>query len=343
MHVTPRFLKHSHESVINDVQFDFYGKRIATVSHDRSMKIWDIDSHGDWYMSADCRFNNFVFTRLSWAHPEFGQIIVSCSFSVVCVWEEQECELRDDFRCSTSWSVKFQISDSRFPIVDVKFAPQHLGLRFASVSQDGIIRVYEPSDASNLTYWPLLASFDPFQGHELRCLSWNSTFQDLPSILIGSSIGACIWTVPGTILPIQSHKDCLACVWAPNNGRSRQTLAAAFRGFGIRIYSFERGHSNDISFVDMPCNDSLSIYFNVFGNSLSVAEDNGNDQDCISIYRKNVSGEWKKVQLVFSDDNEEITSADAKQGIRVLSILNAVSSSSLLESKLVDDQSKSKK
>jgi nucleoporin SEH1 len=29
--------------------------------------------------------------RLSWAHPEFSQIVASCSFDrTVCIWEEDE-------------------------------------------------------------------------------------------------------------------------------------------------------------------------------------------------------------------------------------------------------------
>ena len=33
----------SHEDLIHDVQLDYYGKRMATCSSDRTVKIWDLN------------------------------------------------------------------------------------------------------------------------------------------------------------------------------------------------------------------------------------------------------------------------------------------------------------
>ena len=32
----------SHGDVVNDISFDFYGKRFATCSSDKDIKVWDL-------------------------------------------------------------------------------------------------------------------------------------------------------------------------------------------------------------------------------------------------------------------------------------------------------------
>ena len=57
----------------------------------------------------------------------------------------------------SKWLLRSQLVDSRSPVVDVKFAPRHLGLRVATASLDGCVRTYEAVDVMNLAYWPVSA------------------------------------------------------------------------------------------------------------------------------------------------------------------------------------------
>ena len=91
----------SHGDVVNDIAFDFYGKRFATCSNDKEIKIWDLvsDTNGDaaatssqakWQEQAIPRAHQESIWRISWAHPEFGQLFASCSQDkTVHIWEEQ--------------------------------------------------------------------------------------------------------------------------------------------------------------------------------------------------------------------------------------------------------------
>ena len=57
------------------------------------------------------------------------------------------------------WQKKAQLSDSKKSVNDVKFSPRHLGLKLATASADGILRIYEASDVFSLNYWPLQVLF----------------------------------------------------------------------------------------------------------------------------------------------------------------------------------------
>ena len=87
----------SHDDVVNDIAFDFYGKRFATCSSDKNIRVWDLkdagqESSGERYSCSEIpRAHQSAIWRLSWAHPEFGQLLASCSEDrTTCIWEEQE-------------------------------------------------------------------------------------------------------------------------------------------------------------------------------------------------------------------------------------------------------------
>ena len=121
--------------------------------------------------------------RIDWAHPEFGQLIASCSADKkVKIWEERlgvadgadgataqwvsggraACArhgaARAERGCPPQASV-CTLHDSRDQVRDVKFAPRHLGLRIAAGSYDGNVRIYEAADIMTLSSWSQLEDF----------------------------------------------------------------------------------------------------------------------------------------------------------------------------------------
>lgn len=60
------------------------------------------------------------------------------------------------------WQKKAQLSESKKAVNDVKFSPRYLGLKLATASADGTVRIYEASDVFSLNYWPLQVSFGFF-------------------------------------------------------------------------------------------------------------------------------------------------------------------------------------
>lgn len=52
------------------------------------------------------------------------------------------------------WVKKAVLSEStRSPVQDVKFAPKHVGFKLATGTKDGIVRIYECMDITNLSHW----------------------------------------------------------------------------------------------------------------------------------------------------------------------------------------------
>merc|ERR1711962_810674 len=90
--------------------------------------------------------------KVNWAHPEFGQVIATCSFDrTAAVWEEIVGEKSSGGL--NHWVKKTSLVDSRTSVTDVKFGPKHLGLILATCSADGTVRIYEAQDVMNLSQW----------------------------------------------------------------------------------------------------------------------------------------------------------------------------------------------
>lgn len=146
-----------HEELIHDIKYDFYGKHIATASSDQHIKVFDLDSTiSTWVLNDLWKAHDSLIVKVAWAHPEFSssKILASCSYDrTVKIWQEQPDELHGSGR---RWIKLATLAiESYGPIYDVVFAPSHLGLKLGCVGSDGIFRIYESLEPSDLTSWAL--------------------------------------------------------------------------------------------------------------------------------------------------------------------------------------------
>ncbi|EGW14431.1 Nucleoporin SEH1 [Cricetulus griseus] len=75
----PGSIEANHKDLIHDVSFDFHGHRMATCSSDQIIKVWDKSESGDWHCTASWKTHSGSVWHVTWAHPEFGQVLASCS------------------------------------------------------------------------------------------------------------------------------------------------------------------------------------------------------------------------------------------------------------------------
>lgn len=159
-----------HSDMIHDVAVDYYGRRVATASSDRLVKVFelsgdarthtaDLAGHAGPVRGARTRSgalaaaaarssrsapkgflcSRFALRRpvsiqvwsVSWAHPKFGHLIASCSFDArVIVWKEGD---------GGAWANVYASPDGLHgaSINSVAWAPHELGLVLACGSSDG--------------------------------------------------------------------------------------------------------------------------------------------------------------------------------------------------------------
>lgn len=166
-----------HEELVHDIKYDFYGRNVATASSDHHIKVFDLDpDSSEWVINDSWKAHDSLVVRVCWAHPEFSstKILASCSFDrTVKIWQEAPEELHGLGR---RWVKLATLAVELYsPIYDVEFAPPHLGLKIACIGSDGIVRVYESIEPSDLLAWNLTAEI-PLLTLQLPTKSLQSSF-----------------------------------------------------------------------------------------------------------------------------------------------------------------------
>lgn len=78
-----------HVDTIHDAQMDYFGKRLATCSSDRTIRIFKVEDDGQHTLIQELREHDGPVWMISWAHPSFGSMLASCSHDHrVIIWKE---------------------------------------------------------------------------------------------------------------------------------------------------------------------------------------------------------------------------------------------------------------
>lgn len=79
-----------HTDTVHDVQLDYYGRKLATASSDRTIRVFDIAGE-QLTLLATLQGHEGPVWQVSWSHPKFGNLLASCSFdNRVMIWKEQQ-------------------------------------------------------------------------------------------------------------------------------------------------------------------------------------------------------------------------------------------------------------
>jgi nucleoporin SEH1 len=225
-----QILSSLHSDYIHHVSFDNYGRRMATCSGDRIVRIWNLQGgsgNGNGAGNGSGIGGGGGFGHDGGGTPAAGTSttidgtsspnattgtswVVAAQFQAHrgpvthLSWSHAEfgtlvatCGSDYDVKVweerGQHWVARTNLTDARKPVTRVEFAPRHLGLQLATTSADGTCRIYEAVDLQNLSQWPLQGSFQAFSGGGITCLSWCTGRFEPPTVVVGGSTHLAIW------------------------------------------------------------------------------------------------------------------------------------------------------
>lgn len=123
-----------HEDMIHDCQFDYYAKRLATCSSDRTIKIFDVS--GDIYHnSATISGHEGPIWQVAWAHPKYGSVLASCSYDGSVLIHKESPQ--------NNWQVAYEHKFHDSSVNSISWASHECGLVLACASSDGRVSILE--------------------------------------------------------------------------------------------------------------------------------------------------------------------------------------------------------
>lgn len=236
-----------HEDIVHDVQYDFYGRSVATCSSDQHIKVFKLDRDStQWVLNDSWRAHDSSIVSLDWASPEYGRLIASASYDkTVKIWEEDP----DQEECSgRRWTKLCTLNDSKGSLYCVKFAPAHLGLRLACIGNDGVVRIYDALDPSNLRSWTLTTEINVLPvapANNLQSafgLSWCISRFSPEKLAVCALDQAYVYqrAKDGHMYQagkLPGHTSLIRCIsWAPSIGRSYHLIATGCKDGKVRIF-----------------------------------------------------------------------------------------------------------
>ncbi len=291
----------SDADYVHDVSYNYYGDRLAICTSSQSISVWDKNCGADWAESFRiANAHSGPIWRLDWAHPEFGQVIASCSEDrTICVWHNVH----------GTWKKRATLTDSPYAITDVQFAPRKFGLKLAACTADGMVRVYEASDPLNLSAWEV-EDFSTLEGSGCTALSWCPS-GDIERLAVSSQSGKLRiyerkqrWTltVEKDVSPGSPLKD---CAWAPNMCRQHDWIAACGDANSVTVWELRPETNQLVQVYSIDPAGTGPIWrcaWSVTGDVLALAPESGKTQ----LWRLAGVGTQTNWERLEDDDEEQV-------------------------------------
>jgi protein transport protein SEC13 len=293
-----------HEDMIHDAQIDYYSRKLATASSDRTVKIWDV--HGEKYSLAETlKGHDGPVWQVAWAHPKFGVLLASCSYDgKVIIHRESPGGV---------WSPIHIQNAHEASVNSVSWAPHEYGLILGCASADGTITILKHNESDT---WGVENIPDPSR---LGCnaLSWapvstqgggGGQLSPLKFVTGSCDNHVRVWTQgndgswTNEELP-SSHDDWVRDVaWAPNTSSNNSMIASCSEDRTVVIWTQSQvGGEWTATPLCKPFDCAVwRVSWSVTGNLLAVS---AGDQK-VTLWKQALDGKWENVSHV-NDQGQE--------------------------------------
>jgi len=219
--------------MIHDAQMDYYGRRLATCSSDKTVKIFEVGPKGQQKQVAELQGHEAPVWQVAWAHPKFGALLASCGYDRrVLIWREEQ---------PGQWRKVHEYATHELSVNALAWAPHDVGLVLACAASDGQVSVLTWKAPNE---WHAVK----FAGHQggVNAVAWAPSGVRLATSGCDGVVRLWrkeqeSWQAAGVL---EGHRDWVRDVaWAPNVGLLHDTLASCAQDGQVLIWS--RPHSAD--------------------------------------------------------------------------------------------------
>ncbi|KAL1842253.1 hypothetical protein VTJ49DRAFT_5731 [Mycothermus thermophilus] len=291
-----------HDDMIHDAVLDYYGRRLATCSSDRTIKIFEIEGETQ-RLTETLKGHDGAVWCVSWAHPKYGNILASAGYDgKVLIWRET----------NGAWQRIFDFALHKASVNVVAWSPHEAGCLLACASSDGNVSVLEFRDNSQWEH----AIFHA-HGLGVNSVSWapatspGSIVSSKPGpkatgnrrfVTGGSDNTLKIWVYDpaanGYKLerePLTGHTDWVRDVaWSPTV-LQKSYIASASQDRTVRIWTSDP--ANPLQWSCKVLNFDAAVWRVSWSLSGNVLAASGADNK-VTLWKENLKGEWECVKTI---------------------------------------------
>lgn len=321
-----------HNDMINDIQLDYYGKRLVTCSGDRTFRVYDVSEATAPSSSQDNKKttsadpnavpptahvlqhivklpddSNAPMHRIAWAHPKFGSLLaMGCQDGRVYVYRE---ELHPNGSGATEWVLKYVHAFHSLAVLSIEWAPYEYGLCLASASADGQVSFLSRMREGWVTSSSFVNSQDGVAVSSVSWAPYNSLGSQGPQgpvqRVVTGSINSSVqiwqfaaqenkWTLAEDALV--GHEDWVRDVaWAPNVGIPANIIASGSDDHTVRVWSQDEAAGDwKMHVIHTFRSPVYRISWSLTGTVLSVAV--GDDE--VTFWKQLSASEWVQLSSV---------------------------------------------
>jgi len=255
---------------------------------------------GHRHLAADLTGHDGPVWQLAWAHPEFGNILASCSYDrQVFVWKEHAPQ---------QWGLVHKYLGHEGSVNAVSWAPREYGLQLACASSDEHVSILTHHSNGQ---W----SAQMLKTHKtgVNAVSWAPADTSQRFVTGGCDNLVKLWRldegssswVEDAVLP-QMHSDWVRDVaWAPSLGNGDDVIASCSQDKRVIIWTRLSGTGEwKAKVLQLAC-QIWSVSWSATGGILAVA---GGDNQ-VTLWKQDSLGEWKQIGQMSEDTTPEAASA----------------------------------